>query len=477
MADTHPKVFISYSWSSQEHENWVIRLATSLREDGVDVIFDKWDLEKGNDAYQFMETMVTEPNVKKVIMVCDKKYVDKANNRKDGVGTEAQIISPLIYKSADQNKFVAALSEKDEYGKPYLPAFYSSRIYIDLSNEDIYQTNYDNELLRWIYDKPLYKKPPLGTTPSFITEDDHIILGTSTLQRRLVEAIRNQKENRQGLLAEYFEQFTVGLEQFRMKKDGREVDVLLLENIENFLPYRNEVVQVFLALARFEQTDSIDAHLHRFFESLLPYYDAPQEARQYSSWDFDNFKFIIHELYLYLITVLIKSERFSTITKLLNEAYFLPRFGRGTDRLVDYIEFRPFVESLENRNNRLKLNRISIHADLLKERSTLSQIPFDKLMQSDYVLWFRTAIKLMHSWWPITLVYAAHYHPTFEIFIKAQSRNYFDKMKCMLDINSKEDVMPLIEAIRDRKYETPKFDIFSKSLVDLAEHDKWASLP
>ena len=40
-----PKVFISYSWSSPEPEQWVLDIATELAENGVDVILDKWDLK------------------------------------------------------------------------------------------------------------------------------------------------------------------------------------------------------------------------------------------------------------------------------------------------------------------------------------------------------------------------------------------------------------------------------------------------
>lgn len=39
----HPKVFISYSWSSREYEEKVMDLAVKLQEDGVEVIIDKWD--------------------------------------------------------------------------------------------------------------------------------------------------------------------------------------------------------------------------------------------------------------------------------------------------------------------------------------------------------------------------------------------------------------------------------------------------
>lgn len=60
-----PKLFISYSWSDSTHEQWVIELATELRESGVDVILDKWDLKEGHDAVAFMEKMVTDPEIKK----------------------------------------------------------------------------------------------------------------------------------------------------------------------------------------------------------------------------------------------------------------------------------------------------------------------------------------------------------------------------------------------------------------------------
>ena len=52
---SNPKLFISYSWSSQDHEAWVIQLATDLRESGIDVVLDKWDLKEGHDAHAFME--------------------------------------------------------------------------------------------------------------------------------------------------------------------------------------------------------------------------------------------------------------------------------------------------------------------------------------------------------------------------------------------------------------------------------------
>ncbi len=59
---TAPKLFMSYSWSSSTHEQWVIDLATELRESGVDVILDKWDLKEGHDAISFMELELSHFN-------------------------------------------------------------------------------------------------------------------------------------------------------------------------------------------------------------------------------------------------------------------------------------------------------------------------------------------------------------------------------------------------------------------------------
>jgi hypothetical protein len=186
-----PKLFLSYSWSNQQHIEWVINLAQELVANGVDVTFDKWDLREGQDANEFMEKMVIDPGITKVIIICDRIYSEKANSRKGGVGTETQIISPAIYQKTDQTKFVAVLSEKDDVGNPYLPVYYKSRIYIDLSNDELYASNFE-QLLRWIYNKPLYIKPPLGKSPSFVSEENSIFLGTTTQSKKALRILTNK---------------------------------------------------------------------------------------------------------------------------------------------------------------------------------------------------------------------------------------------------------------------------------------------
>ena len=63
-----PTVFISYSHDSREHKQWVAQLAAALMEKHVQVIFDQWDLEPGDDVPKFMERAVKAAD--RVLMIC-----------------------------------------------------------------------------------------------------------------------------------------------------------------------------------------------------------------------------------------------------------------------------------------------------------------------------------------------------------------------------------------------------------------------
>jgi hypothetical protein len=93
-----PKVFISYSWTSDDHTSWVADLGERLMADGVDVLLDQWSLKHGHNVNAFMEQMVLDPSIKRVLIISDAAYAAKANARKGGVGTESQIISQEVYE-------------------------------------------------------------------------------------------------------------------------------------------------------------------------------------------------------------------------------------------------------------------------------------------------------------------------------------------------------------------------------------------
>jgi hypothetical protein len=481
---THPpKVFISYSWTTQEHVQWVIELATDLRNSGVDAILDKWDLKEGHDALAFMERMIKDPEIRKVVLVCDRMYREKADGRCGGVGAEAQIISPEVYSKQDQNKFVAVLPERDENGNAFLPVYYKSRIYIDLSSSSAYGENLE-QLLRWIFDKPLHVKPPIGKMPAFLAETGLPSLQTTTQFRRTVDAIRQNKEHANGALNEYFEIFSQNLEHFRISKKEGHFDDQVVKNIEEFLPYRNETIETFLSLSRYRQTQETWETVHRFFEKLIPYLDKPENVSQWTEWDFDNFKFIIHELFLYAVACLLKHECFQGVAYLLRQHYYLDQNSRqGRDPMVPFTVFWQHLQSIERRNKRLKLNRISLHADFLEQRSKFSGLPFKQILQADFLLFLRDSLDCLRAdryqnWYPLTLVYAERHYGPFEMFARSQSSQYFEKVKRSLDITKKDDLQALWNAYKEGKLNIPKGDWSSLcDPINLTGFDNLATLP
>ena len=106
-----PRVFVSYSWDSEQHRKWVLAFATRLRGDGIDVVLDQWALQPGADRTQFMETGVTD--AERVLIVCTDQYAKKAKVRAGGVGYESMIITSEIAARIDSNKFVPILRTDD----------------------------------------------------------------------------------------------------------------------------------------------------------------------------------------------------------------------------------------------------------------------------------------------------------------------------------------------------------------------------
>jgi hypothetical protein len=455
-----PKAFISYAWSSAEHEAWVVELATRLVESGVDVVLDKWELREGQDKYHFMERMVSDPDVTKVIVISDHKYAERADQRTGGVGTESQIISREVYEKTDQQKFVPIVTELDGEGHAYLPTFLKSRIYIDMSNSANRYENFE-QLVRWLFDRPLHKKPPLGKPPVYVTESESPELGTSARFRTAVDQIVADRKTALATIRDYLSTFADNLEVFRVtRSQDSEFDDQIYESIESFQRYRDEFIEFVTVLAKYRSDLEPYATLHEFFESLLRY-KYPPAGVGWREEDFDNFRFFLLELFLYATAVLLKYRRVTQLKQLLDERYYvaadISRFGRS--RLEPYDVFREYVRSLdETRNRRLKLNRLSVTSDMMQKRATRNDVTFEQLMQADFVLHLHSILNFPDDkWFPVTLLYATYGREAFELFARAASARAFEQLKTLLNVNSKED---LIERFKTNSAGVPYGSLF-----------------
>lgn len=131
------KVFISYSWTPDYNKKWVEQLVNKLESDGIEVVVDFKDLKLGHDKYAFMERTVNDDTIKKVLIICNKTYKEKADGRIGGVGDESAIITSQIYGNVSQEKFIPVVNEYDENGQPFLPNYLASRMYADLTDFEV----------------------------------------------------------------------------------------------------------------------------------------------------------------------------------------------------------------------------------------------------------------------------------------------------------------------------------------------------
>jgi hypothetical protein len=155
----HPVVFISYSWDSKDHKDWVLKLASDLVSHGVDVVLDQFDVRLGDDLALFMEQGLT--NAKLVLCVCSNKYVEKANTGKGGAGYEKRILTTEMINESNRRHIIPVIRNNTSTNK--VPIFLYGLLYVDFDHGDYYD-NY-RVLLERIYDEDVNKKPTLGDNP------------------------------------------------------------------------------------------------------------------------------------------------------------------------------------------------------------------------------------------------------------------------------------------------------------------------
>lgn len=155
-----PRLFISYSHDDEAHKAWVLKLATRLVNNGVDVVLDQWDMRLGGNLPNFMEKGLT--NAVRVLAICSSTFVKKANEGQGGVGYEKTILTGQLMQDVNTDRIIPVVRNNPDSTK--VPTFLIGRMYIDMSDEDKFEASY-TELLRDIHGEPVAPRPPLGTNP------------------------------------------------------------------------------------------------------------------------------------------------------------------------------------------------------------------------------------------------------------------------------------------------------------------------
>lgn len=168
MESQAPSVFVSYSWDSTTHTDWVLNLATRLRNNGVNVVLDRWDTRLGSDLSLFMEQAADRAY--RVLAVVSTAYVQKADAAEGGVGYERKMITPSLMKDLHGHRVVPVIRSNPAGN---LPRFLGAAKYVDFRDDAAFEENY-YALLQELHGLQPTPKPPLGKNPFSPTPDEEV---------------------------------------------------------------------------------------------------------------------------------------------------------------------------------------------------------------------------------------------------------------------------------------------------------------
>ncbi|MFR6017319.1 MAG: toll/interleukin-1 receptor domain-containing protein [Paraclostridium sordellii] len=197
----NPKAFISYSWDSEEHKDWVKQLWQTLRENGVDATID--EVETQTETIDLNRMMVEGiKNNDYVIVVLTENYARKSDDFQGGVGLEATFLQNFRLKNP--KKIIPIIRSG---GSNSIPFYLQGLNYIDFSDDNNISNSF-KDLLHRVFEKNKYEVVEIGERPN--------------LESKKVQAFNfnvNDKTNIEGIREELIPDFTKSVEPSDLEKN------------------------------------------------------------------------------------------------------------------------------------------------------------------------------------------------------------------------------------------------------------------
>lgn len=450
---TEPKVFISYSWTDQTHQELVKHWADRLVSDGIDIILDIYDLKEGHDKYAFMEKMVTDPKVTHVLVICDKKYSEKADARESGVGTETQIISKEVYDQVEQSKFIPIVTDFDSTGEPFLPTFLKSRMWINFSSSEQENENWE-QLIRLLYGKPLHVKPKKGKTPTYITSE--VPLPTSeafakfnSLKQAILQGKSGIKSYRRDFLDACFE-YADAL-RIRERPSGNLMSgEKVLEDVNKLKAIRDHITDWVLLESESSNNSEFTDSLIESLEKLKELKSRPPEISQWNDTYFEAHSIFVYETFLYIVAALIKTRGYELLHEIFSTHYLMPSTERYDKKFSRFDDFYGYSDTLQSVLAPQGQKLYSPAGELIKRNADRTDLPLYDLIQADLLVLLMTMIDEQDlRWFPQTYYYAG-YTKEFPLFIRATQHKYFQKLSVITGIDNADKLRERVKTGYER---------------------------
>jgi hypothetical protein len=155
MEEKNPKVFISYSHDSKEHQDRVLDFSNKLRSEGIDCTLDQYEDSPPEGWPKWMDRNIRTSDY--VLVVCTDSYYKKVMGDENGKGIqwESSIIYQHLYNAgANNKKFIPVLFKNGEF--EHIPEPLQGASYYNIEDKDAYNKLY------WRLRSVKTEKPELG---------------------------------------------------------------------------------------------------------------------------------------------------------------------------------------------------------------------------------------------------------------------------------------------------------------------------
>ena len=475
-----PKVFISYSWTSQLHQDRIRHYAERLVSSGFKVVMDIWDLKPGQDKYAFMERMVNDPSITHVLAFLDKQYTEKANARQGGVGTESQILSQELYSKITQTRILPIFCEKGEDGDVIAPTFFKSKIGFDFSTPASENESWV-QLLRTLIGKSRYVRPALGPMPSFLLDDFAPPSLPTNFAFDKMKPFYEKMQSAEDIARQDYENAAFGfLDTYRVHVAPSETELVTWdETVQNklneLLAFRNQFIEwIFLDIQSTQDDAKLTDRLKALITRMISFKGPPEDL---SSWhphlgEFDVVETFLYEITLYLLAMLVRFKRDAILRELLMSRYYARNAYNshkyelcGLDKL-----YCPGV-SFHRRKDRLQIKRIDLLADWVKEHAMTRFATFTQLSDADGILCLGGLglCRSMDFWYPRTYIFRSWGYNGDSIFTAARYKEFALRISNIFGGKPVNELKRQIqEALKREDVHLNRFDLHFGESIDIS---------
>ena len=397
-----------------------------------------------------MENLLKSDEIDNILIICDGLYAEKANDRKGGVGTETLIISPEVYANAKQEKVIPIVWERDNDGNAFLPTYLKDRDYIDFSNDEILEEQYQ-ELILQIYGKAKHKRPELGKTPAFVLDDVPTFQTSKFNLRRLTSSL--DSSNIDDICSEFLDNFTNDLNLITLNvstKKYEDTSSQLISYIEKYDLIRDFFIEFIDKITKIQEVEMTVDSLIDFFVDLEFLSDTNRNCERP---DRLFYLFVLKEMFLYTIALGLKNKKYTFIHKIIHSPFYFKGNSYEPGYFVKFNYTQDLINVLNYYINIIpQKNESSPIGELIIERLHKS-FKTDMIVDADLICFYITLIyyeKFGDVWEPFTYPYKQAEQVDF--IRKLSKKSHFEKVKCIFEVETIEDLKIKFSSLTFDKY-------------------------